>query len=297
VTQPVANCGAGDLLRIIGNEITGPGWGVDVNFQAGASSLIVQQNSISSGGGIHIGGNAVSTRILQNEIEPTYGFATATALIDVDGEVNGAQPASGAQGVLISGNSFQTANLGPNGQTLPQDGVRVNYAVDTTIVDNYFERASGRNDVVVTSNATNTIVGTNVFAQTGALALSDSGSGTVTAVVGSTGFTVGGNWASPAVPVKLDGSGSFYLAAAAACLASGTGDRFLTWSGAPTQTCSQACSTVTCGATASCVQGWSVVSGTTNYRYGTECDTGSGPGISGKLCCCTGTGCGQPMYR
>jgi hypothetical protein len=274
--------GAGDLLRIIGNKITGNGWGIDVNFEGGASSLIIQQNGITSQGGIHIGGNAISTRILQNEIEPPVSSFAATALIDVDGMSSGFTGAQ-AFGVLISGNSLQPVDQLDGGITLAQDGVRVNKAASTTIVDNWFERATGRSDVVVTALATNTIIGTNGVAS-GTLVISDSGSG-----------TVGSN-----SPVKLDGFGSFSLAAEAACLASGDGDRFLTWSPGTAPTCQQACNAAFTGTgcgQANCVMGWSVVSGTTNYRYGTECDAGSGFGISGKLCCCTGSGCGQPMYR
>jgi hypothetical protein len=113
----------------------------------------------------------------------------------------------------------------------------------------------------------------------------------------------GTNRVAGTVAVKLDAEGSFYLAAEAACLASGMGDRFLTWSPGTSSSCTNACNNVNAGGAPgkpSCVQGWTLVTGTTNYRYGSECDTADpsrGQGISGKLCCCTGSGWGQPMFR
>src|SRR5262249_3117681 len=204
-----------------------------------SSPLIIQQNNITTWGGIHIGGNATATRILENEIEPTSPPAgssfNATALIDVDGLIDASvTPAVPADSVLISGNSLQPLSA----QGINQDGVRVNYANNTTIVNNRFGRVSGRQHVVVTSHATNTMTGTNVFLGGGGIALSGSGAGTISAIASSNGFFVGG---SSSNPPKLDGNGSLLLATEAACLATGIGDRFVTWSAGLSQSCAQAC--------------------------------------------------------
>lgn len=99
------------------------------------------------------------------------------------------------------------------------------------------------------------------------------------------------------------GSGGTFLAMSAACFASGAQDRFLVWRPGSTTTCAQACATIACGSAASCAIGWTFFGNPANaahYRYGNECtvaDPSGGQGISGKACCCTGTGCGQGMYR
>jgi hypothetical protein len=134
--------------------------------------------------------------------------------------------------------------------------------------------------------------------------------GTATIAVTPGVVNVGG---ATVPPMKLDGLGSLSLAEEAACLDTGTLDRFVIWSDGAAYSCTQQCATVGCngivadagvdagadaGITATCVHGLSVFAGALHYRYGTECGTAStAPGVQGKLCCCTGTGCAQPMYR
>jgi hypothetical protein len=344
---------AGDTVRVLNNQITGAGPAVDVSFQGGASTFILQGNNITSVGGIHIGSPAVASQILSNEIETFPAFTGSNgALIDIDGP---------AYNVMIQNNSLQVVN------GVAANGIRVNQADATLIQGNRFGRGIGASkDIVITGNATNTNVGTNMWvsggpfssmvsdsgiatvmaaAANGAFVLGNSrplasldesgnqqpllsmasdgsvslfgyhgqtlmtgvagavylfdgsGTNTVMGTVSSAGLNVGG---SSTGSVKLDGRGSFSLAAEAACLASGPSDRFLTFSAGTTQTCAQACAAVSCGLPGTCVEGWTMWPGTVHYRYTNECtvaDPSGGQGISGKLCCCTGTGCATAMYR
>jgi hypothetical protein len=95
--------GAGDTIRIVGNTIWGENIGFDANFVNGASSLIVQQNNITNiGGGVHLGGNVIAARILDNELEAgPYVSGSNGAVVDVDGFSPGG--AESALETLISG--------------------------------------------------------------------------------------------------------------------------------------------------------------------------------------------------
>jgi hypothetical protein len=306
----------GDTVRILNNAITGAGKAIDVSFQSGASTFILSGNNITSDGGIHLGTHATAAQILSNEIETLTktSMGSNDATIDIDGS---------AADIMIQNNSIQIVNQSQ------ADGIRVNDADRTLIVGNRFGRGECKGctrnavGVRVGANAVDTLIGTNTWP--GAFSsrvlcvgadwktpVSCGSTSTVLATASDNAFvlqagtvelqagTVEVRAATETGSVKLDGRGSFFLGAEAACLASGASDRFLKWSAGDAQTCAQACGAVTCNAAATCVKGWTMWAGTVHYQYGSECttaDPSAGQGMSGKLCCCVGSGCAQPMYK
>jgi hypothetical protein len=165
----MTNCG--DTVRIVDNKFNGAG-GIDATFIAGASSLLVRGNNLTSDLGIHIGGNATTVQIVENELEPTLATWVGSngAVVDIDGLVS-----AHAADVIVARNSFQINSTTAN-------GVRVNYADRTMIFANRFGRGAGASkDVVVTANATGTTIGTNDWVQGAPYTsmISDSGTGTI----------------------------------------------------------------------------------------------------------------------
>lgn len=343
----------GDTVRVINNQITGPGYALDAEFQSGgASTLIVSGNNITSAGGIHVGSLAYGVQIVRNEIEAETNFTGSNgAVIDIDGP--------SAYDVIVQDNSIQI----PSAYNITTDAVRINGANSTTVSGNIFQRGvTTSKDVAITSSAQNTFIGSNVWtlgsplisdsgsttmiatAVPGAFVLGNghslgsfdntgasyqmletgtdnsvtlfgyhgqsmvsgvngatyiydgSGTNTVAATMSPAGVNVGGDTSTG--KVTLDGRGALFLASEAACMATGAGDRFLMWSAGTSQTCQSLCQTISCGGgTASCVQGWTAFTGTQVYRYGDECSSTTNHGNTGKLCCCSGTNCAEPLYQ
>jgi hypothetical protein len=148
-----ANCG--DSVSLIHNGITGPGLGIDVNFQAGVTTFNVNRNSITSLGGIRIGTGSLATHIVGNEFETPVGFTGSNgAVIDL----NGAAGNDTISGCLIADNSIQVQ------PAITSNGVRVNYAWRTDIHGNKFIRgATTSKDIIVTANGIDTMIGTNIW--------------------------------------------------------------------------------------------------------------------------------------
>jgi hypothetical protein len=182
---------AGDAVRILRNQMIGAGPAIDVSFQTGASSLIVDSNNIGSDGGIHIGTTSITTQITRNEIESQATFTGSNgALLDIDGTTG-----SHVQDIMIQNNSFQVVNA------ITADAIRVNFADRALIVGNRFGRGAGAShDITVTANASQTSIGTNIWASGGPIASMINNSGTNTTLAGEApGFTPGfllGNGAS-----------------------------------------------------------------------------------------------------
>jgi hypothetical protein len=234
---------AGDTVRVINNRITGAGPAIDISFQPGATTFILSGNNITSDGGVHIGKAARANQILSNEIEtfPTFK-GSRRAVIDIEG----APAPNYASGVMIQNNSLQVVN------NITADGILVDYAHRTLIVGNRFRRGAGDSkDIVVTANALNTFIGTNIWlsGEPFSSMVSDSSASTVLALevfnLFDNAFLLGNN---------LNGRGNFFLAAEAACLSSGASDRFLKWSPGTSQTCNEVCAAVACGRAATCVK-------------------------------------------
>lgn len=147
---------AGDTVRIVNNKIRGAGIGIDVDFVAGASTMIIEGNNITSlGGAIYAGANTVSMRILNNEIETPVSFTGSNgAVIDVAGTVGGP-----AKHTLIHGNSIQVLSANSD-----EHGIRLDYAQNTEITGNYFSRgAAPAKDISITANATDAHIGVNRY--------------------------------------------------------------------------------------------------------------------------------------
>lgn len=145
---------AGDSIKILNNTIDGIRNAVDVDFEPGASNLEIVSNNVTTLGGIHIGANAVSTIVSNNEIE-TLSTTTGSngAVLDLDG--TSSAPVSGAS---LTGNAIRIIN----GSTI--NSIRVNYANSSNITGNDFTRgASPSKDIVILQNAFDTHVGTNLW--------------------------------------------------------------------------------------------------------------------------------------
>lgn len=162
----------GDTLRILNNHMNGNGEALKVTFQSGASTLLFKGNNVSNLKGIYIGGPAVAAQIVENEIETTASFTGSNgAVIDLDG-VTG----SHAVDVMVCRNSIQVVN------GITADCIRVNFADRTYIAGNRFGRGATTSvDVKVTSNAIDTMIGTNItpFGVPYASMVADSGTRTV----------------------------------------------------------------------------------------------------------------------
>jgi hypothetical protein len=147
---------AGDTVRIINNVISGTGK-CDFSFQAGASTLLFKGNNCTVSGGIHLGTEVVSAQFIENEFETEVACTEVNgAYLDIDGTSG-----SNTNSVIISRNSFQLTAF----DTI---GIRVNYANSTNIFGNVFERGvPPAVDILVTANATGTLIGTNAWTSGG----------------------------------------------------------------------------------------------------------------------------------
>lgn len=166
----MTNCG--DTVRVEDNTISGAG-NIDINFQSGASTFIFRGNNVSVLGGMHIGTSAVAVHIEDNEFETEAGFIGSNgAVVDIDG-ISGSLKTY-AMSTIVDRNSIQVVN----GVTV--SGIRVNFANDTEISGNNFERGATSKDILITANAKNTIVGTNMWLSGPPYAsmVSNSGTGT-----------------------------------------------------------------------------------------------------------------------
>jgi hypothetical protein len=165
---------AGDTVRVLNNQIAGAGYAIDAEFQAGAASLIVKGNNITSLGGLHIGASGVATQIVGNEFEASTGFTGSnSSVVDIDGTAG--NPISD---VIIRDNSISVIS------PIVANGVRINYAARTIIEGNrLFRGATGSKDILTTANASNTLIGTNDWASFGAMSLriADASASTVLA--------------------------------------------------------------------------------------------------------------------
>lgn len=143
---------AGDTIRIVHNQITGTGKAIDIAFQAGASTLIVKGNNITSHGGIHLGTNTVAAQIEGNEIETFPAFTGSNgAVVDCDGAGGGSN--------FIVGNSFQIVN------GVTPDAIRINACSFSQIYGNHFG-GTVTHDIILTGSPGHTFIGTNDWGTT-----------------------------------------------------------------------------------------------------------------------------------
>jgi hypothetical protein len=109
--------------------------------------------------------------------------------------------------------------------------------------------------------------------------------------------TVGGSLTG-----RINGYGADLLAYTAACLATGTGGRYVVEgpSSNPALPCDAICGpSPGPGCPVTCVAGWTVFNDGAQFRYGNECSAGAGPGPGGghhRVCCCH-IPCGVPIRR
>ncbi len=148
----IAQCG--DTVRVVNSHISGKQEALKVTFLAGASTLTFQGNNANSEKGIYVGGAAIAVEIIGNKIETTASFTGSNgALVDIDGAVG-----AHATETMVCRNSFQVLN------SITADAIRVNFADRTYIQGNRFGRGIGAShDVTVTANATDTVIGDNLW--------------------------------------------------------------------------------------------------------------------------------------
>jgi hypothetical protein len=168
-------------MHIGHNIITGSGYSLNISFVPGASSLFFDHNSVTSLGGVHIGTAAIAIHIVDNEIEAAMAGFTGSngSLVDIDGSSG-----SIAQSIEVARNSFQVTN------GITANGLRVNYAINTNIYGNNFERGATTScDISVTANAASTLIGTNMWYMGGPFSkmLCDSGASTMVLILGGNG--------------------------------------------------------------------------------------------------------------
>lgn len=142
---------AGDSVKFRDNTITGAGT-VDIGFIQGASLLEMQGNYILALGGIHVGASGTAVFFWGNEIQTEAAFTGSNgAVLDIDGTAG-----NHAVDTLIGANSFQVVN------SITANEIRLNYADRTQIFYNRFGRgATTSKDIVITANASDTMIGQN----------------------------------------------------------------------------------------------------------------------------------------
>ncbi len=162
----IATCG--DAVRITGNHIYGTPEALDVSFQAGASTMVFGKNVVTNDGGVKVRTLATTLQIISNEFETNSTFTGSNgALIDIDGAGGGV-----SNDTIIAYNSFQVVN------SITTDTIRVNFGTRTHIFGNRMGRGiTTSNDVIVTANAIDTMIGPNTWPSTTPV-LSDAGTRT-----------------------------------------------------------------------------------------------------------------------
>jgi hypothetical protein len=161
----------GDLIIFRENTFNGPGYAVDAQgFTAGSATMSFYNNYILSDRGMHFGGGGTTVTQVEftgNEFQPNNTFIGSNgAFVDIDGTAGGrvVDTIFARNNVLMGGFAFH--------------GIRLNYADRTQIYGNVFHRGTGASkDVLITANATNTIIGSNDWAL----------GGPMTAMVGDSG--------------------------------------------------------------------------------------------------------------
>jgi hypothetical protein len=146
---------AGDSIHITRNLVAGAGPGLTANLVAGAVGPEVLTNVFTSCAGGIVITNGTSPRLLYNQLEPLPGCAAETNGANID-IIGAARPVYGA---LIKGNSISTGN------TLSTYAIRVDNAISTISDSNMlYANTAGLTESLFTSNASQTILGTNVYA-------------------------------------------------------------------------------------------------------------------------------------
>ena len=123
----------GDDLKILHNTITGVGPGITVNSVTGATTNIIEGNSITACSGGIVVNQAENLQILSNIVEPASGCAAETnsALIDILGSSG-----TPVKAPRIVGNQLTPLAWGSTNNTY---GVRLDYATDAVIEQNDLE--------------------------------------------------------------------------------------------------------------------------------------------------------------
>lgn len=145
---------AGDSMRVLNNTLTGAGWGIYANLVAGANSLLIQGNNITSNeGSVYISGaTATDARIIANNFEmstPSTGTDHAMVLVDCSGDLH--------RTTTIAYNTFSML------ESTVLVGAYIKSAQYTKIEHNYFGRSDDVTQTGVKTSAAvvNTVIANN----------------------------------------------------------------------------------------------------------------------------------------
>ena len=144
----------GDDLKILHNSIAGVGPGITVNSVGGATTNIIEGNSITACSGGIVVNHAENLQILSNIIEPAAGCAAETnsALIDILGSAG-----TPVKAPRIVGNQLTPLAWGSTNNTY---GVRLDYATDAVIEQNKLDISlSTQTLATTTTHAVDTVFG------------------------------------------------------------------------------------------------------------------------------------------
>ena len=162
---------AGDSIRIQNNTITGANIGVYANLVTGAHGLLVDGNNITCNGGTLLVKEAEAGVFSNNNCEmPSPSGVTNSAMVDIDGSAT-----SIVNGFAVLNNFIGSAVFG----FVP---IRINYAKNTMVTDNFVNPPISTNSYLITANATFTRIVFNSDSQdTGYTTslISDSGNGSI----------------------------------------------------------------------------------------------------------------------
>ncbi len=145
----------GDSVRLQKNLIRGFGIGIRLYGMTGTRLVVIRDNVITSrGGGIHITGGGLQTRIENNHVELVFtpAFAPGDACIFLQGTT---EDAGNTELVTIKGNNI---DAGLRFTTGIKYNIRLDRADETVIDENNMLRGD-TNDIFIEANATFTRIG------------------------------------------------------------------------------------------------------------------------------------------
>lgn len=147
----------GDSLTVTENVIAGYR-NVDVTLIPGSNTFVFAFNNVTCRGGVRIG-SGHNMKILSNNLEAGYSDSTGSngAILDIDG--SDIADSWGLLSTEVRGNNFTFRPAVPDGTV---NAIRVNRARSVVIETNHIAHKAS-NHIVITSAATETIIGYNLF--------------------------------------------------------------------------------------------------------------------------------------
>jgi hypothetical protein len=179
---------AGDGLRVLDSFFTDNVYGgastsaITLNQEAGAGNFLMDDNDVAGTGGGAVISQAVAPIIDNNEFEQQLtNTETDNSIIDLTGSV------ANISNAKIVGNQIQAPIAGTGNPTL----IRVANAAGTIIDDNRLGTVAAYAHIVITSAASNTLIGAGNTWTGGGTNVSDSSGSTVTLAQSGADYGIG----------------------------------------------------------------------------------------------------------